>query len=36
MRKSHTAKHISSMKKFLLDGKSFKQAHDLAVKEVGK
>ena len=36
MKKSHTTKHINAMKKFLLEGKSFKQAHDLAVKEVGK
>mgnify|MGYP003115768050 CR=1 FL=1 len=36
LRKSHTPKHLSAMKKFLLEGKTFKQAHDLATKEVGK
>lgn len=36
MRKSHTKKHVDEMVKLLKQGKSFKVAHDMAVKKVGK
>tara|TARA_R100000908_G_C3742556_1_gene138661 strand:- start:674 stop:829 length:156 start_codon:yes stop_codon:yes gene_type:complete len=32
----HTAKHMSSMKKSMLAGKTFTQAHKIAMKKVGK
>lgn len=32
----HTAKHMSSMKKAMLSGKSFTEAHKIAMKQVGK
>ena len=32
----HTAKHMASMKKAMLSGKSFTEAHKIAMKQVGK
>ena len=32
----HTDKHMASMKKAMLSGKSFTQAHKIAIKQVGK
>ena len=32
----HTAKHMASMKKAMLSGKTFTQAHKIAMKQVGK
>ena len=32
----HTAKHMEMMKKLMKQGKSFTQAHKLAMKSVGK
>lgn len=32
----HTPKHIQMMKKLMKEGKSFSQAHKLAMKSVGK
>jgi hypothetical protein len=32
----HTAKHMASMKKSMLAGKTFGQAHKIAMKKVGK
>ncbi len=32
----HTAKHMASMKKAMLSGKTFTQAHKVAMKQVGK
>tara|TARA_E500000305_G_C4016201_1_gene235767 strand:- start:10 stop:183 length:174 start_codon:yes stop_codon:yes gene_type:complete len=32
----HTAKHMASMKKAMLSGKSFNEAHKIAMKQVGK
>lgn len=34
--KHHTAKHMASMKKAMLGGKTFTQAHKLAMKKVGR
>jgi hypothetical protein len=34
--KHHTLKHIASMKKKMLAGKTFTEAHKLAMKKVGK
>lgn len=36
MSKSHTKKHVDMMRKLLKQGKSMKDAHDMAVKKVGK
>jgi hypothetical protein len=35
-REHHTAKHMASMKKAMLSGKTFTQAHKIAMKQVGK
>ena len=32
----HSAKHMASMKKAMLSGKTFTQAHTIAMKKVGK
>tara|TARA_R110000803_G_scaffold76585_5_gene141275 strand:- start:180 stop:353 length:174 start_codon:yes stop_codon:yes gene_type:complete len=32
----HSAKHMSSMKKAMLSGKTFEQAHTIAQKQIGK
>ena len=32
----HTKQHMASMKKSMLDGKTFTQAHKIAMKKVGK
>jgi hypothetical protein len=32
----HTKKHMDLMKKIMLEGMSFKEAHELAQKKVGK
>ena len=32
----HSAKHMASMKKAMLSGKTFTQAHKVAMKQVGK
>ena len=32
----HTKKHMDIMKKEMLKGKTFKQAHDTAIKKYGK
>ena len=32
----HTAKHMASMKKAMLAGKTFTEAHKIAMKQVGK
>lgn len=32
----HTNKHMASMKKAMLSGKTFTQAHKIAMKQVGK
>ena len=32
----HTPKHLMIMKKQMLEGKTFKQAHDIAMKKHGK
>jgi len=32
----HSAKHMASMKEAMLSGKSFTQAHTVAMKKVGK
>ena len=32
----HTTKHMASMKKAMLSGKTFTQAHKIAMKQVGK
>ncbi len=32
----HTAKHMASMKKAMLVGKTFNEAHKIAMKKVGK
>jgi len=32
----HTTKHMNLMKKLMLDGKTFTQAHTVAQKRVGK
>lgn len=34
--KHHTKKHMSSMKKTMKKGKTFKQAHNKAMRKVGK
>ena len=34
--KHHTKKHLSSMRKSMLGGMTFTQAHKKAMKEVGK
>ena len=34
--KHHTKKHMASMKKAMLSGKTFTQAHKIAMKQVGK
>ena len=33
--KSHSKKHINSMKKYMKSGKTFMMAHRLAMKKVG-
>jgi hypothetical protein len=35
-KKHHTKKHMDLMKKLMKDGKSFKEAHNIAMKKVGK
>ena len=35
-RKHHSKKHINLMIKLMKQGKSFKEAHEIAMKEVGK
>ena len=35
-KKHHTAKHMAMMKKAMLAGKTFTQAHKMAQKKVGK
>ena len=35
-KKHHTAKHMTTMRKTMRKGKSFTQAHKLAMKKVGK
>ena len=32
----HTKAHLASMRMHMLNGKSFKQAHELAMKKYGK
>jgi len=32
----HSAKHMNLMKKLMLSGKTFTQAHTIAMKEVGE
>mgnify|MGYP003653316130 FL=1 len=32
----HSAKHMSEMKKAMISGKTFTQAHNIAQKKVGK
>lgn len=32
----HTKKHMSSMKKMMLDGKTFGEAHKAALRKVGQ
>lgn len=32
----HSTKHMASMKKAMLSGKTFTQAHTIAMKKVGK
>lgn len=32
----HTKKHMDEMKKLMLAGKTFKQAHDITMKKIGK
>ena len=32
----HTKKHMDEMKKLMLSGKTFKQAHDITMKKIGK
>ena len=34
--KHHTAKHMSSMKKLMKEGKTFGESHKIAMKKVGK
>ena len=34
--KHHTAKHMAAMKKSMLGGKTFTQAHKIVQKKVGK
>ena len=34
--KQHTKKHMASMKKAMKKGKTFKQAHNKAMRKVGK
>ena len=35
-KKHHTAKHMSSMRKAMRGGKTFTQAHKIAMKKVGR
>ena len=35
-KKHHTIKHLNMMKKLMLDGYCFQQAHALSMKKVGK
>ncbi len=35
-KKHHTKKHMEKMKELMLKGYCFQQAHDIALKEVGK
>jgi len=35
-KKHHTAKHMTEMRKHMNKGKTFTQAHKLAMKKVGK
>ena len=35
-KKHHTAKHMTTMRKAMRKGKTFTQAHKLAMKKVGK
>ena len=35
-RAHHTVRHMSMMKREMRSGKTFKQAHDIALKKVGK
>ena len=35
-RKHHTAKHMTAMRKAMRRGKTFTQAHKLAMKKVGR
>ena len=32
----HTAKHMALMRKKMREGKTFKQAHNIALRQVGK
>ena len=35
-KKHHTLPHMKSMKKLMLDGYCFQQAHDITIKKIGK
>ena len=35
-KKHHTKKHMDLMKKLMREGKSFTEAHNMAMKKVGK
>lgn len=35
-KKHHTKEHLKMMKKLMLDGYCFQQAHDITIKKIGK
>jgi len=35
-KKHHTKEHLSMMKKLMLEGYCFQQAHDITMKKIGK